>query len=1062
MQTKFSPSINIIRDLGREINYTVTPNAVKVAHQIGDLFKKGFHCFSIIGSYGTGKSSFLWAFERTLNKQASYFKNSFKEFESIEIINIVGQPDSLQNVLAEKLGIPKGKRNSKHVLNSFQQELSNEKLTILVVDEFGKFLEYAVRNKVDDEIYFLQQLAELINTPDYNCLLITTLHQSFDAYGHHELNDGEKNEWRKVKGRFKDLTFNEPIEQLLLLAANRISSDSIVKSKNATKVADLQKKFHLVHANSDFVAEVAEKLWPLDVLSAYLLCVSLQRYGQNERSLFTFLESEFSSLNNKENEARQIGIPEIHDYLFHEFYSYLSSKYNVDYSGWAMMDLALSRIDVVVGENHVIAEDLVKIIGLITLFGHKGAHLESDFLIAYLGYQYEKKSIQNTIEELERIKVIRFNRYSRSYKIFEGTDLDFENEFLRVSQEIDNELDIIGKLSEYFTFPVVNAKSISYKKGTPRFFEYLISKTPMNEEVEGQIDGVINLIFGSTKEKIIEISSENNHSVYAQFLNVEDIRNSIFEIEKTQRVLAQNKEDKVAVKELQNILRSQKSLLNHQVIDALFSNSVKWYYLGENINIASTKELNKQLSHVCEIAYPECPTFRNELINRHLMSGNIGNAKKQLFASVVANHHLENLGFDQHRFPAEKTIYLTLLKFTGVHAKRKGAYSFGAPEDEEFLNLWNFCEAFLESAKDEKQSVENLFELLSQKPFKLTQGFLDLWVPIFFFIKRDDFALYSKGEGYLSEITDSILYLFTRTAKDYEIKTFNVQGVKLDLFNKYREFLILKDSDKVNNKSLIESIKPFLVFHKDLNPYARTTKRLTKETLDFRNTIVSVQDPEQLFFEHFPKALNTEINELLGSEVLFEDYINKLRSSIKELRSCYDELVGRIEAFLIDEILQEQPQNFNVYKDKFVNRYSNLKEHMLLKPQASFLIRINSPIDDRNSWINSICQVTIGKRLDDIVDKEEEILKEKLRKTFRELDNLVSISGQYEKRVDQNVFKLQLTSFEKGLIDETILIPKEVHEETQKKLDILEKSMGENKKINLYLLLNLLKKQLDE
>jgi hypothetical protein len=36
----------------------------------------------------------------------------------------------------------------------------------------------------------------------------------------------------------------------------------------------------------------AKKLYPFDILSAAILTLSLQRYGQNERSLFSFIESQ--------------------------------------------------------------------------------------------------------------------------------------------------------------------------------------------------------------------------------------------------------------------------------------------------------------------------------------------------------------------------------------------------------------------------------------------------------------------------------------------------------------------------------------------------------------------------------------------------------------------------------------------------------------------------------------------------------------------------------------------------------------------------------------------------
>jgi len=1065
MKTKYSPSVNIIRDTKHEINYIVTPNAERIARQINDLYHKGFHSFNIIGAYGTGKSSFIWALIKSLRHEKNYFKLNLKSSSKLEIISIVGEFESLRNLLSDHLNIPFKNRSNKKILDTLASKFNNDKLVFLIIDEFGKLLEYAVKNNIDEEIYFLQQLSEVINDPDNKSLLLTTLHQSFDAYGHYNLTEVERNEWRKVKGRFKDLTFNEPIEQLLILAANSIEPKSDSHSELSAEILDLQARFHIINADSKFIAKVSEKLWPLDILSAYLLCAALQRYGQNERSLFTFLESELNSISTYLENNKRLGIPEIYDYMYHEFYSYLNSKFNVDYTGWSMISLALARIDADISKDRIISEDIIKVIGLIKLFGHKGAHVEMEFLIDYLSFQYDPKNVQNAIDELIRIKVLRFNRFGRSYKIIEGTDLNFEDELLKVSGEIERKLDITHKLLEHFDFPVVNAKAISYKKGTPRFFQYRISEEPITSLPDDhQIDGVINLVFDNNinTKQIIDISKDVDEVIYASFLNIKEIRDSIYEIEKTQQVLKNNLDDRVAKRELKSIINSLKGLLNHQVLDALFTKDVEWYYKGKKVEISSRKALNKKLSEICEEVYKLCPTFKNELINRHFISGNIAGSKKTLFNKLVSNYHEDDLGFSKDHFPPEKTIYLSLLKYTGIHQKNGGLYNLGRPSDDEFLKLWEHSEAFIESAKDERRKVSVFYDLLSKKPFKLTSGFLDFWIPIFLFIKRDDFALFSKNEGYIPEITDSILYLFTRTAADYEIKSFNVHGIKLDLYNKYREFLQLKDADRINNQSLIESIKPFLVFYRDLNSYTKDTKRLSKETIGIRNTIKETQDPERLFFEEFPKSINMDLSEILKSDKHLEEYVNKLRTCIKELRSCYDELVNRVELFLVEEVLQGEDLSFETYKAQIKQRYHKLKEHMLLPQQVSLLIRLNSLLDDRNSWINSICQVILGKSLDSIKDNEEEILKEKIKIAFYELDNLVSIADIHEEKIDQEVLKLQLTSFNKGMREETILIPKEVSEETQNKIEELSKTLGSNKKLNLYLLMSLLKKQLDE
>ena len=61
----------------------------------------------------------------------------------------------------------------------------------------------------------------------------------------------------------------------------------------------------------------------------------------------------------------------------------------------------------------------------------------------------------------------------------------------------------------------------------------------------------------------------------------------MFEIEKIQKVLEENKEDKVAKRELENIVESQIRLLNHYITDSIYSGSkeVKWYFKGEEKKI---------------------------------------------------------------------------------------------------------------------------------------------------------------------------------------------------------------------------------------------------------------------------------------------------------------------------------------------------------------------------------------------------------------------------------------------------------------------------------------------
>ena len=97
-------------------------------------------------------------------------------------------------------------------------------------------------------------------------------------------------EWEKVKGRLKEVPFNEPIDQLLYFASERNQFEKTRLKGKALELFKLIKAHNISDKKQTIDNKLAEKLLPLDYISAEVLCKSLQRYGQNERSLFSFLD----------------------------------------------------------------------------------------------------------------------------------------------------------------------------------------------------------------------------------------------------------------------------------------------------------------------------------------------------------------------------------------------------------------------------------------------------------------------------------------------------------------------------------------------------------------------------------------------------------------------------------------------------------------------------------------------------------------------------------------------------------------------------------------------------
>lgn len=78
----------------------------------------------------------------------------------------------------------------------------------VVVDEFGKNLEYLARRPGRGDLFILQTLAE-----SEGIFLWVCLHQAFEAYAA-GLGRTQRQEWGKVQGRFEDVAFVEPRSQM--------------------------------------------------------------------------------------------------------------------------------------------------------------------------------------------------------------------------------------------------------------------------------------------------------------------------------------------------------------------------------------------------------------------------------------------------------------------------------------------------------------------------------------------------------------------------------------------------------------------------------------------------------------------------------------------------------------------------------------------------------------------------------------------------------------------------------------------------------------------------------
>lgn len=1067
----YIPSINIESNFSDDFNYIVTENSKSVLGNIVNNFNAGNHSFTIIGTYGTGKSSFILALEKGLIEQKSALvqnKKVFGNFDKFEFLNIVGDYSSMHSLLCKKLSLDLSDDNQNvfDALNKYYQSLKKKNTFLfIVVDEFGKVLEHAANNNPEKELYFLQKLAEFVNTNTRNIVLLTTLHQNFSSYAH-KLNEFQKQEWNKVKGRFKEIVFAEPVEQLLYLASQKLEeSPTELKSKeesNLSLIYNLAKKAKI--CSDSFSFDIAKKIYPLDPVSANCLTLAIQRYGQNERTLFSFLNA-YGKGSLREyipNETLTYNLATVYDYLIYNFYSALSES-NTDSTNWRAINVAIERV-----ENGAIAAEfihdalsIVKTIGLLNIFSNT-AIIDFDFLSSYAKFALNIDDAESIINKLVSQKIIRYANYKSQYILFEGTDIDIEDELFKASSIVPVPTLLIEDISAYLKPKAVVASQSYYKTGTPRFFEYKYSNEPIVLEPSGDIDGYINIIFPleNSLNQVVEIAKANpNANLYAYFVNTESIIKHLHEIKKIQYVIDNVAfEDRVAKLELSNQLFFISNKLNEEINSLISSKeNVIWIYKGKTVRIKSISDFNKYLSYICNDVYSKSPIIKNELFNKQKISSAISLARVNLLDAMLNHSDKEDFNFPANTFPPEKTIYQTIFKKSGIHRKDSdGVYILTEPNAPELKSLWNVSVDFINNSTDKPRKISELIKILKSRPYKLKQGVIDFWIPIFLFIKQQDFALYN-GNSFVLNITKEVFELLQKHPNDFSIKSFNVSGVRLEFFKKYRKFLNKDENNPITISSFLETIRPFFKFYNGLNTYAKNTRKFDSlATANFRDVLSKATDPSKTFFDDLPEALGYKA---LNSEEFVSQYIDLIKASVHELNICYDLFISRIETQLLEYL--GITDDFESYKHIISARYESINPNFLTPKARAFYGRLMTPANSQKEFYERICNVVLDKRLDETKDSEEELLIRNLIHLFKELDRYTSLSD-LSSNSDDEAFNIELAS-SKGTFakSQTYILPQNKISKATEIADAISKHLTGDKDLDICILLKLLNNKLN-
>ena len=122
---------------------------------------------------------------------------------------------------------------------------------------------------------------------------------------------------------------------------------------------------------------------------------------------------------------------------------------------------SIERVEGIFEEKMTEVIKLIKTIGLLQIFGHKGSVIDISFIIKYAKFSLGVDTAEEIVQLLEKHKIILFSNYNLKYKLFEGTHLNIE---LAIDGIIDVNLNKVVKLGKilYIYYNEKEMKDLGY------------------------------------------------------------------------------------------------------------------------------------------------------------------------------------------------------------------------------------------------------------------------------------------------------------------------------------------------------------------------------------------------------------------------------------------------------------------------------------------------------------------------------------------------------------------------------------------------------------------------
>lgn len=873
---------------------------------------------------------------------------------------------------------------------------------LLMVDELGKTLEQAAYRPQDHDVYLLQEIAEIAGRSGATPLVfVGILHQAFDHYGQH-LDVTTRTEWAKIQGRFEDVAFQEPPDQMIRLVAQALApaSDEVRKTLAPALAYEIDRAGDLGLApptmdDGEF-RECVQRAYPLHPSTLVALPHLFRRFAQNERSLFSYLssgephgfQSFLESTNMAADEPPFVRIPSLFDYSITNFGGGLFTQLRG--RRWTETMDALDRIR----DLSPTEADLLKAIGLLGILGEVSHIRATDGVLrfALTSKDTEGQKATDALESLLKRSVVTYRRFNDSYRIWEGSDVDLEEQLTRARREIAGGSSVVDSIGSHISPRPIVARRHSYRTGTLRYFELVYADRDSIERVvaepPGSMHGRVVCCLPMTTEDVARFEAyvaecARDDTVFVIPRDVMRLGTAVEELRSLQRVrdhTPEIRDDRTARKELAERVHQVENAVR-QELDRLLDPrpgpigaGSRWYYQAkarpEATSPSSTVAL---LSVICDARFNKAPRIWNELINRQELSSNPAAARNRLLARMVESVGEPELGIEG--FPPERSMYESLLADTEIYRKdpASGEWGFSSPTDSPdhgLRGVWEEMERWLEDSESERRQVSELYARLRKPPYGMPDGPMLVLLCALLQLRSSEVALYEEG-SFIPQLDAPVLERLARAPETFEAQLCRIEGVRLAALSRFQA--VVKDGAAdisiAAEPELIDIVGRLCRFVVSVPKYARNTKRISLTAQNVRHALLHARDPHALIFDDLPTACGFDPlrQEDSPTDGAVDDFFKVLPQALADIQHAYDKLLLDIERLLVDAF--DLPGAGQQAREALRKRAATMVDHCVDVSLKTFLLRAADPALTLDGWLSAIATLLTRQPPKDWADR---------------------------------------------------------------------------------------------